>query len=170
MRVSPPQLLWLPTNSSRKPSTTHNKKTDHFAHPDLVNAPTFPLSASHSSYIRSIFSLSLLPSVYLKLSGLLDSAEPALVKAAFAEYSEAIASALSFPDGPARPSAAIAIGGADDSVGETPVSTTPSTNQAILKRRILTFLEPALEAFGDTKLLVGSDCERPVSVTSPQLG
>ena len=67
---------------------------DHFAKPALDDPEllSFRLKDEHLSYINSMFSLSLLPNVYVKLSGLLDSAAPELVSEAFAEYRETVAS------------------------------------------------------------------------------
>ncbi|KAM0755744.1 amidohydrolase 2 [Meredithblackwellia eburnea MCA 4105] len=94
---------------------------DHFAKPDLQNDPTVPPLPNHAAYITAMFSVALLPNVYLKLSGLLDSAAPSLVAVAFEEYRQLV------------------------------------SHIASLKRRILTFLEPALEAFGDSRIVIGSD-------------
>ncbi|KAL8286257.1 hypothetical protein RQP46_004745 [Phenoliferia psychrophenolica] len=126
---------------------------DHFAKPDLVSEPTFPLKDDHTSYIRSMFSLSLLPNVYIKLSGLLDSAAPELVAEAFAEYLEGAAKAGA---GHARTGSLSGIPVAVAGEGASQESASGSS-MSLLKRRVLTFLAPVLEAFGDSKLVVGSD-------------
>ena len=59
---------------------------DHFAKPDLVNEPTLPPSLNHAAYVRALYALSLFSNVTLKLSALLDSADPTLVAEAFAEH------------------------------------------------------------------------------------
>ncbi|KAK4051069.1 hypothetical protein OIO90_004809 [Microbotryomycetes sp. JL221] len=99
---------------------------DHFAKPNLVAEPTVPAPEHQTSYMRSLFELALLPHVSLKLSGLLDSADPQLVKDSFKEFRLKATSAR-------------------------------SSHFATLRRRVLTYLEPALEAFGDSRIMVGSD-------------
>lgn len=108
---------------------------DHFAKPDLVAEPTTPPSQAQTEHINALFELALLPKVYLKLSAMLGSADEELVRGAFEEYRD-----MQF-----WPQAQAAGG------------TTPSTGLfGTLKRRILTYLEPALESFGESRILVGS--------------
>lgn len=112
---------------------------DHFAKPNLVSEVTVPPSAQQSAYLSALFELALMPRVYLKLSALLNSADPELVKGALAEY-RARQGAPPLP-----PSGREGGGG------------TPSASPfAQLTRRVLTFLEPALESFGESRILVGS--------------
>lgn len=106
---------------------THH--TDHFAKPPLIPSPTFPPSPAQEAYIAALFSLSLLSDVSLKLSGMLDSAEPTLVREAFDEWRAARERKGQ--------------GEAGKKVDE-------------LRRRVLTFLEPAVEAFGEERIVVGS--------------
>ncbi|KAK4705163.1 hypothetical protein P7C70_g1053, partial [Phenoliferia sp. Uapishka_3] len=125
---------------------------DHFAKPDLVSEPTFPLKDTHSSYIRSMFSLSLLPNVYVKLSGLLDSASQRVVAEAFAEYRQGVALKINDLHSGHNLSSPVAVS------GESASQPSPSSSSlGVLKRRILTFLEPVLESFGDSKIVYGSD-------------
>ncbi|ORY81740.1 hypothetical protein BCR35DRAFT_303869 [Leucosporidium creatinivorum] len=99
--------------------------------------PFLPPLPLQTSYISSLFSLSLLSNVTLKLSGLLDSADPELVKRAFQEFRE----------------------GKMGRECET------------LRGRVLTFLEPAVEAFGEERIIVGSDWPmfraKTISLPSP---
>ncbi|KAK4054591.1 hypothetical protein OIV83_001085 [Microbotryomycetes sp. JL201] len=99
---------------------------DHFAKPNLLLEPLNPPAPHQSAYIQSLFELSLLPDVYLKLSGLLDCAPPDLVKDAFDNF-------------------------------RNKRQTQKNNAFSELRRRILTYVEPALEAFGDTRIFVGSD-------------
>jgi len=102
--------------------------SDHFAKPDLTVDSTIPPSAFQTAYISSLFALALLPNVYLKLSALLDSADAPTVKAAFEDYKS----------------------------GNSTKGKRKGTAYETLASRILTYLEPAIEAFGDSRILVGS--------------
>lgn len=101
---------------------------DHFAKPDLTVDATIPPSAFQTAYISSLFALALLPNVYLKLSALLDSADIPTVQNAFKEYKE----------------------------GNSTRSKRKGTSYETLLARIRTYLEPAIEAFGEGRILVGS--------------
>ncbi|GAA5972912.1 hypothetical protein JCM21900_002866 [Sporobolomyces salmonicolor] len=102
---------------------------DHFAKPDLTVESTNPPSAFQRAYTMGLFSLALLPNVYLKLSALLDSANPELVKEAFADFRQ----------------------------GNSTKSKRKNTGYETLMARILAYLEPAIEAFGESRIVVGSD-------------
>ncbi|GAA6064033.1 hypothetical protein JCM10212_001459 [Sporobolomyces blumeae] len=114
---------------------------DHFAKPDLTVDSTVPPSAFQTAYIASLFSLALLPNVSLKLSALLDSADEETVKTAFEAYR----------------------------LGSSVKGKRKGTAYETLMGRILTYLEPAIEAFGDSRILVGSDWPmfRPKLSTEP---
>ncbi|GAA5887035.1 hypothetical protein JCM16303_007112 [Sporobolomyces ruberrimus] len=116
---------------------------DHFAKPDLTVDATIPPSAFQTAYISSLFALALLPNVYLKLSALLDSADIPTVQNAFKEYKE----------------------------GNSTRSKRKGTSYETLLARIRTYLEPAIEAFGEGRILVGSDWPmfraKLVSASSP---
>ncbi|CEQ39690.1 SPOSA6832_01243 [Sporobolomyces salmonicolor] len=101
---------------------------DHFAKPDLTVDSTNPPSAFQRAYAMGLFSLALLPNVYLKLSALLDSANPELVKEAFANFRQ----------------------------GNSTKSKRKNTGYETLMARILAYLEPAIEAFGESRIVVGS--------------
>lgn len=111
-----------------------------------------PPSDSQTSYIRSLYGLALLPNVLLKLSALLDSADSSLVRAAFQEHCE---NHIKGSDASISTSQLIPVQGFKDTT-YTKESTLP-TYQTTLEKRILTFLEPALEAFGDSRIMIGSD-------------
>ncbi|GAA5939035.1 amidohydrolase family protein [Sporobolomyces koalae] len=102
---------------------------DHFAKPDLTVDATVPPSAFQTSYISSMFALALLPDVYLKLSALLDSCDEPTVREAFEDFS----------------------------AGRSTKTKRKGTKYETLTARILTYLEPAIEAFGDSRIVVGSD-------------
>jgi len=112
----------------------------HFAKPDLVAERTTPPSEYQTEYIAALFELALLPSVFLKLSALLNSAGDELVRGAFAEYKE-------MQNGPP--------------LHKADVHTPSASHFGTLKRKILTYLEPALESFGESRILVGSGKTRP---------
>lgn len=123
---------------------------DHFAKPDLAAEPTTPPSKEQVDHINALFELALLPKVYLKLSAMLGLAEEELVRGAFWEY-------RGMQGGPP----VLQAGG-----------TTPSSSHfGTLKRRLLTYLEPALESFGESRILVGSGehhfCETGTPCTLP---
>lgn len=113
---------------------------DHFSKPDLKTEPTIPPSEDYTTYIRALFSLALLPNVYIKLSALLDSisTDPNLVQAAFLEH-------------------------CNNSTNPNPnynpdyTDSILSPNLANLESRILQYLEPALESFGDSRIIIGGD-------------
>ncbi|GAA5840204.1 hypothetical protein JCM9279_002309 [Rhodotorula babjevae] len=117
---------------------------DHFAKPPLSADPSYPPAASLTAYIAALYQFALLPNVYLKLSALLDSADRETVAAAFAE----------FRSGEYRRKRK---DGAYDR----------------LRSRVGAVLEPAVEAFGESRILVGSDwpmfraCTLPPTSTSP---
>lgn len=100
---------------------------DHFAKPPLTADHTNPPAPHHTAYVNCLFQLSLLPSTYLKLSALLSSADAATAQAAFAEFKS----------------------------GDYKRHKRDSAYER-LKARILAVLEPAVEAFGDERILVGS--------------
>ncbi|GAA6051717.1 hypothetical protein JCM3770_002698 [Rhodotorula araucariae] len=117
---------------------------DHFAKPPLTADPTFPPAASLSAYIEALYQLALLPNVYLKLSALLDSADRETVAAAFAEFRN----------------------------GDYKKKRKDEAYDR-LRSRISAVLEPAVEAFGEERILVGSDWPMlrastlPTTSTSP---
>ncbi|GAA5820372.1 hypothetical protein JCM11251_005600 [Rhodosporidiobolus azoricus] len=105
---------------------------DHFAKPSLSDS-TFShtsdrLSPFRTSYISALHALSLQPHTYLKLSGFLDFPPPTLVKEAFEEFK----------------------------AGKGKVA---ERGRAFgtLKERVLAYLEPAIEAWGTERIMVGSD-------------
>ncbi|GAA5858060.1 hypothetical protein JCM1840_001023 [Sporobolomyces johnsonii] len=102
---------------------------DHFAKPDLTVDSTSPPSAFQTAYTSGLFSLALLPNVHLKLSALLDSANPELVEEAFADFRQ----------------------------GNSTKGKRKNTGYETLMARILAYLEPAIEAFGESRIVVGSD-------------
>ncbi|KAM0791223.1 hypothetical protein ACM66B_005704 [Microbotryomycetes sp. NB124-2] len=124
------RLRQLEQEEQRDQPRSSQKQTrivlDHFAKPNLVAEPVHPPAPHQSAYIQCLFELSLLPQVYVKLSGLLDSASPALVKDAFAEY-------------------------------QTQKHSNKGSAFLELRRRVLVYLEPAMEAFGDSRIMIGSD-------------
>lgn len=83
-----------------------------------------PPSKEYQLYIKSLFRLALFPEVVLKLSALLSSCDPILVRQAFSEHCSGSISS-------------------------------PSIKK--LETLILYYLEPALESFGDTRILIGAD-------------
>ncbi|BGP08256.1 hypothetical protein JCM10049v2_004103 [Rhodotorula toruloides] len=101
---------------------------DHFAKPPLTADHTVPPPPTHASYVDCLFQLSLLPHTYLKLSALLNSADPPTAQAAFAEFRS----------------------------GDYKKRKRESAYER-LKARVLAVLEPAIEAFGDERILVGAD-------------
>ncbi|GAA5931913.1 hypothetical protein JCM3775_000076 [Rhodotorula graminis] len=117
---------------------------DHCAKPPLTADPSYPPAASLTAYIAALYQLALLPNVYLKLSALLDSADRETVAAAFAEFSS----------------------------GEYRRKRKDGAYDR-LRSRIGAVLEPAVEAFGESRILVGSDwpmfraCTLPPTSTSP---
>ncbi|GAA5983585.1 hypothetical protein JCM5350_004875 [Sporobolomyces pararoseus] len=102
---------------------------DHFAKPDLTVDATVPPSAFQTAYISSLFALAFLPNVYLKLSALLDSADVTTVQSAFKDYRD----------------------------GNSTRGKRKGTAYETLIGRIRNYLEPAIEAFGESRILVGSD-------------
>lgn len=102
--------------------------TDHFAKPDLTVDATVPPSAFQTAYISSLFALAFLPNVYLKLSALLDSADVTTVQSAFKDYRD----------------------------GNSTRGKRKGTAYETLIGRIRNYLEPAIEAFGESRILVGS--------------
>ncbi|GAA5901135.1 uncharacterized protein JCM6883_004765 [Sporobolomyces salmoneus] len=102
---------------------------DHFAKPDLTVDATVPPSPFQTAYISSLFALALLPNVYLKLSALLDSADKATVQDAFRDYGD----------------------------GNSTRGKRKGTAYETLLGRIRSYLEPSIEAFGESRILVGSD-------------
>ncbi|GJN90504.1 hypothetical protein Rhopal_003515-T1 [Rhodotorula paludigena] len=117
---------------------------DHFAKPPLTSDPTFPPAATLTAYIEALYQLALLPDVYLKLSALLDSADRETVATAFEEFRG----------------------------GEYKKRRKDGAYDR-LRSRIAAVLEPAVEAFGESRILVGSDwpmfraCTLPTTSTSP---
>lgn len=119
---------------------------DHFAKPPLTADPSFPRSATLTAYIEALYQLALVPNVYLKLSALLDSADRETVAAAFDEFR----------------------------TGEYKRERKDEAYDR-LRSRICAVLEPAIEAFGESRILIGSGgspfypalCVRPLpSLTS----
>ncbi|KPV74726.1 uncharacterized protein RHOBADRAFT_44246 [Rhodotorula graminis WP1] len=97
---------------------------DHCAKPPLTADPSYPPAASLTAYIAALYQLALLPNVYLKLSALLDSADRETVAAAFAEFSS----------------------------GEYRRKRKDGAYDR-LRSRIGAVLEPAVEAFGESRIL-----------------
>ncbi|GAA5884723.1 hypothetical protein JCM3774_005903 [Rhodotorula dairenensis] len=118
---------------------------DHFAKPSLTSDLSYPPPSHHTAYLETLFQLALVPHTYLKLSALLDSADGPTAHAAFGEFKS----------------------------GEYRKRSRRDSAYQRLKARILAVLEPAIEAFGDERILVGSDWPMfratllPESVTSP---
>ncbi|GAA5952463.1 hypothetical protein JCM3765_001978 [Sporobolomyces pararoseus] len=102
---------------------------DHFAKPDLTVDATVPPSAFQTAYISSLFALALLPNVYLKLSALLDSADESTVRTSYKDHRN----------------------------GNSTRGRRKGTAYETLLGRIRNYLEPAIEAFGESRILVGSD-------------
>lgn len=117
---------------------------DHFAKPPLTSDLSHPPPPHYTAYLEGLYQLALLPNTYLKLSALLDSADKATARAAFDEFKS----------------------------NEYKKRRRDGSYER-LKARILSVLEPAIEAFGDERILVGSDWPMfratllPSSVTSP---
>lgn len=122
--------------------------------PDLAQSSS-PRNASqssfYSSFVASLFQLALLPDVSLKISGLLAEAPADLVRSAFAYYlsTQSKKEAVKSPT-TAKPEAV-----QSDSAPQTPSGDREAYKE--LKKSIKVYLEPALEAFGDHRLVYGSD-------------
>ncbi|BGP55526.1 hypothetical protein JCM8202v2_003131 [Rhodotorula sphaerocarpa] len=101
---------------------------DHFAKPPLTTDVSHPPRPSYGPYLDGLFQLALLPHTYLKLSALLDSTDRMTAQAAFAEFKN----------------------------GDYKKRRREGAYER-LKARVLSVLEPAIEAFGDERILVGSD-------------
>ncbi|KAI5481456.1 amidohydrolase family protein [Pseudohyphozyma bogoriensis] len=151
---------------------------DHLCKPPIHPMPTTPLSKTDANFITSFFSLSLLPSVTVKLSGLLSVSDPELVKAAFAEFraSRSTRNGEDVPEEPRTPGwrrgSVASVSGAPVAVGAEKDAGAPGGGEekkgSVLKRRIVSFLEPILEAFGEDRIVIGSDWPmfRPVTIAS----
>lgn len=101
--------------------------TDHFAKPSLTADLSYPPPAHHTAYLEALYQLALVPHTYLKLSALLDSLDGPTARAAFGEFKS----------------------------GEYRKRRRDGAYERI-KARFLSVLEPAIEAFGDERILVGS--------------
>lgn len=106
--------------------SVHNN-ADHFAKPPLTADVSHPPPPHYTAYLEGLYQLALLPHAYLKLSALLDSADKATARAAFDEFKS----------------------------GDHKKRRREGSYER-LKARILSVLEPAIEAFGDERILVGS--------------
>ncbi|KAH8920165.1 hypothetical protein BT69DRAFT_1352603 [Atractiella rhizophila] len=152
------------TNESQPENERTKFIIDHFGKPSLkgtpTNTPQFSSTNPLSGYLNSLFELALQSTVYLKLSGLINEYEPSLVKKAFSDFSKRNSNpALSH-----SPSVSnlLSDGNTVPEAGEIDADSKASAIDGFqeMKKFLKLVLEPALESFGESRIIFGTDWPR----------